>query len=213
MSVSSDSSEGAFQGEWRAFMMEPAVYVDSAYLHACFGDSLSAEFCDRLRTSPRLQDRLSTLIREHYGLEWTAAETCGEIDQAVALSSAERLAELALHSGAIYWSAAIANTVIAQDVEALGKELGDELCAFAMSHRDLAGPVRILESHDTLRSRIVEDGWRCLGAWRHLQPEGIAVRVRLKLSPTPAFDDHPLHPFDALGPSIVRRAASANRQE
>jgi hypothetical protein len=206
------STQGGFQEEWRAFMMEPVNYMEGGRLADCFGSGLSVELCERLRLAPRLQERLSTVVRDFYGLEWVDPGDCEEIDRLIALYSAEYLADLAFYSGAIFWSGAIANTVVAQDVETLEKELGDELCAFALNHRDVAGPLRTLGSPEGVRERVLEDGWRCLAAWRQQQPEGVAVRIALRLPPNPAFDGAPPHPFDAFGPSIVRRAASATHQ-
>jgi len=54
---------------------------------------------------------------------------------------------------------------------------------------------------------VMEDGLRCLGGWCKAQSPGVGLRVSLKLAPNPALDGAVNHPFDELGPAIVRRVA------
>lgn len=206
-------SNSSLQQEWRSFLHEPAAYVDSVRLAACFGDAVSPELCNRLKTSLRVRDRLSRLILEHYGPAPEEAEPSLEIDRTIALMSVESLSSLALGSGAIYWSEAIAGTVLSETVEALHKGLGETVWTLALRHRELAGPARSLNPVDTLTDRIFEDGWRCLAAWRLAQPKGVAMRVNLKLPPDRSFDEVPVAPFDSLGSAIVRCAAGAYQGE
>ena len=59
------------------------------------------ELCGRLRSSPRLEERLSGLVHSRYGLARTiAAEDVSDTDRSIALASSEQLAELVRRAGA-----------------------------------------------------------------------------------------------------------------
>jgi hypothetical protein len=166
------------------------------------------ELCGRLRSSPRLEERLSNLVHSRYGLAPTiAAGDVSDTDRLIALASSEQLAELARRAGAIYWANSIANTVRAADAAAFDAALGERLCVVALANRDLSGPMQPLAPYDQLGRRVMEDGLRCLGAWCKTQSPGVGLRVSLKLAPNPALDDVVNSPFDEFGPAIVRRAA------
>lgn len=207
MSAPSDSD---LQQEWLSFIQEPGAYVDSTHLAACFDGAVSAALCSRLTACRRLQGRMSALVFERFQLVPADAGACLDADRTIALLPAKALSRLALGSGAIYWSEAIAGVVLSETVDMLLKALGEPIWTLALTHRELAGPARMPDPVDTLTDRIAEDGWRCLAAWRHAQPEGVAMRVRLKLPPNPILDEIPPSPFDRLGPAIVRQAASAD---
>jgi hypothetical protein len=142
------------------------------------------------------------------GLARTIAdEDVSDTDRSIALASSEQLAELVRRAGAIYWANSIANTIRAADAAAFDAALGETLCVVALANRDLSGPMQPLTPYDQLGARVMEDGFRCLGAWCKAQRPGIGLRVSLKLAPDPALDDAVNRPFDELGPAIVRRAA------
>lgn len=194
---------------WHEFAAQPSRYVDAARLPACFGGQFASDVCVRLQTCARLQDRVSDLIRAHYGLApWVAPEACDQPDRAIALASAEQLAALARRCGAIYHSAAIANVILAHHVAVLHQQLGEDLCGFAVAHRDLAGSVERVEPLTTLSAAVSDDGWCCLGAWCHAQPREIGMRVRLKLAPHQMLDGEPVAGLAQLGCAIVRRVAA-----
>ena len=109
-------------------------------------------------------------------------------DRIIALTSGERLTEIALRAGAIFWSSEIARVVLSKHVAMLHRQLGESICTLAIANRDLAGPVRRLRLVGDLIAMAKEDGWRCLSAWCHAQPQGVSMRVRLKLPPVTAFD-------------------------
>jgi hypothetical protein len=156
-----------------------------------------------------LQGRLSALVQTHYKLDgWIDPQTLDEVDREIALATPRDLAAIALQAGAIYWSSAIAGTVLAKAVTALQQQLGDELVSYAITHRDLSGPAQSLEPLESVGERIEADGWRCLAAWCDTVPPGIALRVRLKL-PQGSIADQPAPPqFKDNGAAILRRAAS-----
>lgn len=193
---------------WDAFVTQPVLYIEPSRLAMCFDGMVDSELCVRLKTSRRLEERLSRLVNSRYRLGRTiAAEDVGDIDRSIALASSEQLAELARRAGAIYWANSIANTVRAADAAAFDAALGETLCVVALANRDLSGPMQPLTPYDQLGARVMQDGLRCLGAWCKAQSPGVGLRVSLKLAPDPALDDAVSRPFDELGPAIVRRAA------
>jgi len=200
-------STGADAG-WDAFVTQPALYIEPSRLAVCFDGMVDPELCGRLRSSPRLEERLSDLVHSRYGLARTiAAEEVSDTDRWIALASSEQLVELARRAGAIYWANSIANTVRAADAAAFDAALGETLCVVALANRDLSGPMQPLTPYDQLGLRVMEDGLRCLGGWCKAQSPGVGLRVSLKLAPNPALDGAVNHPFDELGPAIVRRVA------
>ena len=204
MSTASESA-GADAG-WDAFITQPARYIEPSRLAMCFDGVLGPELCARLKTSLRLEERLSGLVHSRYGLvRDVAAGAVSDIDRSIALAPPEQLTELLPRAGAIYWANSIANTIRAADAAAIDAALGDALCVVALANRDLSGPMQSLTPYDRLGARVTEDGLRCLGAWCKAQPPGIGLRVRLKLAPAPALDDPVKRPFDEFGPAIVRR--------
>jgi len=201
-----NQSIGADAG-WAAFVTQPALYIEPSRLAVCFDGMVDSELCARLKSSLRLEERLSGLVRSRYGLAHTiAAEDVSDTDRSIALASSEQLAELARRAGAIYWANSIANTVRAADAAAFDAALGERLCVVALANRDLSGPMQPLTPYDRLGARVMDDGLRCLGAWCKAQSPGIGLRVSLKLAPNRALDDAVMSPFDELGPAIVRRA-------
>jgi len=203
----SASSEDAAAADWEAFFAHPALYIDVSRLADCFDGQLGVDLCARLKTSRRLKERLSALVCSRYGLARSPATETSDIDRSIALRPAEQLNELTRRAGAIYWADSIANTILAADAAAVDSALGAALCAVALAHRDLSGPMRPLTPYDQLGLRVMEDGLRCLGAWCGTQPDGVGTRVRLKLAASLALDGPTEPPFDNLGPAIVRRAA------
>jgi hypothetical protein len=195
--------------DWQNFMMEPALYIEPDRFAACFEDAFTPSLCRKLLESQRLRARLSTAVQRHYQLgPWIDPEQVDEVDRVIALAPADILPDLALRAGAIYWSSAIASTVLAKAVGVLQQQLGDELCGYAINQRDLAGPAQSLEPLETVGDRIEDDGWRCLSAWCASVQPGIGQRVRLKL-PKDSIIDLPAPPaFAARGPEIIRRAAA-----
>jgi len=195
--------------DWATLMNSPAVYIDVARLAACFDGRISVALCERLRGANRLRDRLSKIISDFYALALpVAADAVAPADRHVALLPLGRIGALVRSAGAVYWAAAIANMVRAEEVRWLRDKLGEAPCTFALANRNLAGPPRKLELVDGTDGLIAEDGMRCLGAWCQSQPEAIGGRVRLKSAAHPALDDGVQGPFDEIGPAIIRCVAA-----
>lgn len=193
---------------WSEFMESPAAYIDSGRLDDCFGNEFGAGLCERLRTSNRLRERMSAVVRAHYSLVPDVPQAdCSDVDRKIALAPAAHLVEIAQRSGAVFWAGTIANVILARQVEALRRQLGDALYGYALAHRDLSGPAQALEPLDTIGSRLAQDGWRCFGAWCRALPAGVGARVRLKLATNISLEQDPEGPFREFGPPIVRRAA------
>ena len=201
--ITTSESTGA---GWDAFVTQPALYIEPSRLAVCFDGMVDSELCTRLKSSLRLEERLSGLVHSRYGLTRTiAAGDLSDTDRSIALASSEQLAEVVRRAGAIYWANGIANTIRAADAAAFDAALGEKLCVVALANRDLSGPMQPLTPYDQLGARVMQDGLRCLGAWCKAQSPGVGLRVSLKLAPNPALDDSVNHPFDELGPAIVRR--------
>ncbi len=194
--------------KWRAFIDEPASYIDTERLAQCMGSAVPLELCTALKANSRLQGRLAEIVKEQCWLPPEVSDAGDETDRAIATSSAGKLEEMVLRSGAIYWAAAIANTILAADVAALQDQVGEELCSFALKHRDLAGPHTTIAPVDSFQDRLVESGWSCLAAWCETLDPAVGARVRLKLPPSDGLDA-PVDPeFQETGPVIFKRAAA-----
>jgi hypothetical protein len=206
--VTNPTNTATRRDSWSEFMESPAAYIDGGRLDDCFGNEFGAGLCERLRTSIRLRERISTAVRTHYAIvPWVPQDECRDIDRNIALSPAAHLIDIAKRSGAVFWASTIANVILAKQVEALRRQLGDALYGYALAHRDLSGPAQALEPLDTIGSRVAQDGWRCFGAWCHVLPAGIGARVRLKLAANVSLEHDPEGPYREFGPPIVRRAA------
>jgi hypothetical protein len=205
--VSTASESAGADAGWDAFMTRPARYIEPSRLAVCFDGVLGPELCARLKSSLRLEERLSDLVHSRYGLApEIGPEALSDTNRSVALAAPEQLTELVRRAGAIYWANSIANTIRSADAAAIDAALGEALCVVALANRDLSGPMQPLTPYDQLGTRVMEDGLRCLGAWCKAQPPAVGLRVRLKLAPDPALDDAVKRPFDELGPAIMCRA-------
>jgi hypothetical protein len=203
-----DAGAASAEGKWQAFLTKPATYIHKDKLVAMFGGAMSAELCERIAAEPRLLPRMSALVESHYALPQWANEACEAEDRAIVMMAAADMAPLIRRAGAIHWSASIAAVVLAPDIRALYTALGDELCAQAVRHRDLSGPVRAVQPLATLAERVDADGRLCLAAWVAALPAAIGERFRLKWAEALPSDEATLGPFRALGPATIRRAAS-----
>jgi hypothetical protein len=193
--------------DWATLMNRPAAYIDATRLAACFDGGVSVGLCGRLRDASRLQDRLSAMISDFYGLAAPVGmESVSPVDQKVALLAAEQTNSLIHRAGAVYWANAISNVVRAEAVRRLRDRLGESLYSFALANRHLSAPQRKLDLVDGADVQIAEDGVRCLAAWCQSQAEAIGGRVRLKRPSSPALEEATQSPFSDVGPAIIRCA-------
>lgn len=180
-------------------------------LSLCFQGYVSPDLAGKIKASKRLRDRVARVIETHHKLaaQSSGLEGLDPEDAAIAAASSDALTQiLPRAAGAIYWSGAIAGAVLAADVAALDAELGQELCSYAVKHRDLSGPQRDLPPIGEIKTRIIDTGWHCLSAWCEALDPATAARIRLKLPPNPIFDGALAHEYIEIGPKIIRRAAA-----
>lgn len=194
---------------WRSFMTDPIGYIDPERLRRSLGEGVPAGLSDRLRGCERLRSRLSALLLTSEALpDAVEPGAVAPEDAGIALAAPDMLAALTLRAGAIFWSASIANAVLGRHVAALQTALGEELCRFAVKHRELSGPEKPLEPFEDLRERVIADGWRCYASWCEAQPPAVGARARLKM-PLGQDDGQPATPpYSTSGPAILRRAAA-----
>jgi hypothetical protein len=179
-------------------------------MSACFDGHIGPELAERLLGSARLRERLAAMVRAHYTLPLgLGVYDVEDEDMAIAMATPDILVQIVPRAGAIYWAAAIANTVYAADVAALQAEIGEDLCTYALKHRDLAGPETAFPAIDKAAELIAESGWRCLSAWCVSLDPAVNARVRLKLPPIDSFDEAPPAALSETGPKIIRRAAAS----
>ncbi|WP_274425133.1 SctK family type III secretion system sorting platform protein [Chelativorans sp. YIM 93263] len=195
---------------WRSFLQEPAAYADPEHLARSFNHAVSPAGCKRLLQSERLHERLSELLNDHFELPAPSATPESDVDEAdrrVASTSRERLDEIVLRAGAVYWGNVLAGTILGRNAAALREVLNTELSTFAVANKDLAGPMQPLEPLETLRERIEADGWRCLAAWCEVVDPAISTRFRLKAPRSSPLQEAPAESFNETGPAIIRRTA------
>ncbi len=195
---------------WGSFLREPAAYAHWEHLAQCFDQAVSLAGSKRLLQCERLRERLSEVLNVHFELPPFSAASEIEVDQVdrkIAAASPERLDDIALRAGAVYWGNVFAGTILGRNAAALREVLGADLSALAVANKDLAGPMQPLDPVETLRARIEADGWRCLAAWCEAVDPAIGVRFRLKVPLSSALQEAPPESFYKTGPAIVRRTA------
>ena len=193
---------------WQTFMSEPASYVADDRLAITLGGEVGPSLAKHLRGCGRLTARVSALIIQRGGLPAPIEpEELGADDRKIATASPDQLTSIVLRAGAILWSGAIANAVRGREVAAIEAALGAELRSFAIEHRTPGGLDRTLEPFDTLKQRVMEDGWRCYVGWCEAMPPAVGLRARMKMpgDPDPVAGDAAL--YSSVGPAILRLAA------
>jgi hypothetical protein len=195
--------------DWATLMNRPSAYMHTTRLAACFDRRIGVRLCERLQGASRLQDRLSVMIVEFYGLAAPIGpDAVSPADQKIATLPAASISNVVRRAGAVYWANAIAGAVRAEEVRWLRDRLGEAIHTFALENRKLSGSPEKLDMADGGDTRIVEDGVRCLAAWCRSQPAAIGERVRLKSPPSLALDGAVQSPFNEIGPAIIRCAAA-----
>jgi len=194
--------------DWNVFMQQPAGYIDIERLVDCLGGVLSKKLCERLRVTGRLRDRLSRIIVKHYELAAPVDESSvEEVDRNIALSSDAELREVILRSGAIYWANAIANVVLAEKLRSLHEHIGEAVCSFALTNRDLSGGGEAFMLLANTKEVVVRDGERCMAVWCQSVSPAVGGRVGIRLSGTSRQIAGPTDHMAKTASVIVRRAA------
>lgn len=211
MNNQTQAAETGLPGDkaWAEFADNPLSYMHPDRLSNCLGSALPDGLCMELLSNLRLKSRLSGIVASHYDLPpLSTATECSEKDRAIALAPIASLEQIVLFAGAIYWSSAIVNTVRSSEVVALQSQIGDELCAFAVRHRELAGPMRNFESFDNTADRVLESGWHCFNAWCMQIDPAISARIRLKLAPNEMPVSSEVASYADIGPAIIRQVGA-----
>lgn len=202
-------AEAGMGAAWQTFINEPASYVDDGRLSAALGGEIGPELAQRLRGCERIGARLSALIVQRQGLSGDVrADGIAAEDRKIAVALPDELLEIVLRAGAILWSSAIANAVRGREAAAVDAAIGADIRSFAIAHRAPGSVDKVLEPFDTLRDRILIDGWRCYAGWCEAMPVNIGQRARLKM---PADDDAAAEPaglYTEVGPAVIRLAAA-----
>lgn len=188
--------------DWDTFVTNPALYADAGRLAACFGGAIAVPGCQFMLDTPRLARRLSALLASRFGLAPLAGDLADE-DRRIALAPKGDVEDMAMHAGAICWSAPLAGAIGKETVSAIHHQIGEELFAFALANRDIAVPSRPLQPLETLSARMRDDGWRCIAAWYRAVPEPISAWLKVKVPVGIDLDTEPM----AGGADIVRRAS------
>ncbi len=198
----------ADESRWRAFLRLPGGYAHPRRLADTLGGAMTPDLCAALQAEPRFATRLTALL-EAAGLVPPAGAgmDCAEIDRSIVVRAPEELMAAALRAGALYWADAIANVVLAPDVEVLRGSLDADLIAFGLANR-AAGPQGM--RFDALAGAaevVARDGWYSFLAWVAQLPAAVTARLMLKFEdgtitpgPIPA-------PFGEIGPGLYRQAA------
>lgn len=196
------------ESHWRTFLHLPGGYAHPRRLAETLGGAVTPELCTVLQAEPRFAERLTALL-EAAGLvpPAGAALDCPDVDRSIVVRAPDELTAAALRAGALYWADAIANVVLAPDVEVLRGSLDGGLIAFGLANR-AAGPQGMRFDDLTGAAEVVaRDGWHSFLAWVAQLPAAVAARLMLKFEdgaitpgPIPA-------PFGEIGPGLYRQAA------
>lgn len=198
------------EGRWRTFLRLPCIHAHPARLAACFGGAIAPDLCAALQAEPRFAVRLTGVL-EDVGLLPPADDAlhCVEVDRAIVVQAPQELMAAALRAGALYWADAIANVVLAPDVEQLRSSLDGALIAFGLANR-AAGPQGLRFDDLSHAAEVVaRDGWYSFLAWVAQLPAGVRARLVLK------FEDGAIAPgpvpalFAEIGPGLYRQAAGS----
>jgi hypothetical protein len=204
-----NEAEAGMSAAWQAFINEPASYVDDSRLPAALGGEIGADLAQRLRGCERVGTRLSALIVQRHGLsENVSADGMAAEDLKIAVAPSDALRQIVLRAGAVLWSSAIANAVRGREAAAIDAAIGDGVRSFAIAHRAPGGVDKVLEPFDTLRERIMADGWRCYAGWCDAMPVAIGERARLKMPAEADAATAPASLYTEVGPAVIRLAAA-----
>jgi len=193
---------------WRAFLRLPGAYAHPRRMAETFGGAMTPDLCAALQAEPRFAERLSAVL-EDAGLVPPAGAgmDCTDVDRAIVVRPPHELTAAALRAGALYWADAIANVVLAPDVEILRGSLDADLIAFGLANRaagpqgmrfgDLAGAAEV----------VARDGWYSFLGWVAQLPAAVTARLMLKFEDGTIVPGPVPAPFEEVGPELYRQAA------
>ncbi|APF38713.1 hypothetical protein BOQ54_16440 [Chelatococcus daeguensis] len=196
------------ESRWCAFLRLPGGYAHPQRLAETLGGAMTPDLCAALQAEPRFAARLTALL-DTAGLvpPAGAALDCADVDRSIAVRGPHELTAAALRAGALYWADAIANVVLAPDVEALRRSLDGDLIAFGLANRAAGAQGLRFDDLTGAAEVVARDGWYSFLAWVAQLPAAVAGRLMLKfedgaITPGPVPD-----PFGEIGPGLYRQAA------
>jgi len=167
---------------WQRLIEQPLGFVSRDSLEACLGASLSSEQAQGLLDGPRFASRLSQRLMRHWHL--APLETLpapDEADLTVLLLAPKQWARLPRLCGAVWHGATLSREIRGEVLTPLRAELGADVYAQALAHRQLAGAANLLREPAQLIEVIDRDGAACVDTWLREQPPALQGWLRLRL--------------------------------
>jgi hypothetical protein len=192
----------------RRFLAPAPGDIHAARLGAALGLPLGPRLRSRLLDCDRIKPRLAELVARRLALVSDAAlEFATPLSRLAWLDSAG-LVQASRLAGATWHARSLRAIILAAPRAAVIEALGDAAYAFGIGNADLAVAPATRATPEELVAAIDLDGQLCLGAWLETLDAGVAERVRLKLSPSPALE-RPAGQFHREGsPPILARVAA-----
>lgn len=165
----------------RRFDRAVALHAHPAQLGRAF-PGLPEAAALRLLGTPRLQPRLSELLRRRLGLApCDGASWRGDVARIAGLSPAD-LDRAIRHAGAAALAARLRTIVLGADIRRVTGRIGADAYAFGLGHK---GPAPALAGLETVPAEEAIDraGLLCLAAWCGEAGPAVGERLRLRLAP------------------------------
>jgi len=183
----------------RRFDRAVALHTHPAQLGRAFA-GLPEDAARLLLGTPRIQPRLSALLRRRFGLApFDPAAWQGDIAHIAGLSPAA-LDRAIHHAGAAALAARLRTIVLGAEIRRVTGRIGADAYAFGLGHK---GPVPAIGGLEELppEDAIDRAGLLCLAAWCAAAGAAVGDRLRLRLAPE-------RWPEDGLAPAEGARAAA-----
>lgn len=165
----------------RRFDRAVALHAHPAQLGRAF-PGLPEAAAMRLLDTPRLQPRLSELLRRRLGLApCDAAAWQGDVARIADLSSTD-LDRAIRHAGAAALAARLRTIVLGPDIRRVTGRIGADAYAFGLGHKGSAPALNGFESMP-VEEAVDRAGLLCLAAWCGEAGPAVGKRLRLRLAP------------------------------
>lgn len=165
----------------RRFDRSVALHAHPAQLGRAF-PGLPEAAAMRLLGTPRLQPRLSELLRRSFGLApCDASAWQGDAARIAGLSPAD-LDRALRHAGAAALAARLRTIVLGPDIRRVTGRIGADAYAFGLGHKGPAPALGGLEAVP-VEAAVDRAGLLCLAAWCGEAGPAIGERLRLRLAP------------------------------